>query len=52
MNRLSVWGKGEKIARTGKEKGESLQTNIILGPSFHGTSCASDPEASSFWREH
>ena len=28
MNRLSVWGKGEKIARTGKEKGERAYTNI------------------------
>ena len=23
-----------------------------LGPLFHGTRCASDPDASSYWREH
>ena len=23
-----------------------------LGPPFHGTRCASDPDASSYWREH
>ena len=23
-----------------------------LGPPFHGTRCASDPNASSYWREH
>ena len=23
-----------------------------LGPPFHGTCCASDPDASSYWREH
>ena len=28
VNRLSVWGKGQKIARRVKGKGESLWTNI------------------------
>ena len=23
-----------------------------LGPPFHGTRCASDPDVSSYWREH
>ena len=23
-----------------------------LGPPFHGTRCALDPDASSYWREH
>ena len=29
MNKLSVWEKGEKVARRGKRKRESLQTNTF-----------------------
>ena len=39
---LSVWGKDEKIARRGKG-GELVEKH--LGPPFHGTCCASDPDA-------
>ena len=37
VNRLSVWGKGEKIASRGKEKGESLQSTLIVADTV-GTS--------------
>ena len=32
-------------------KRDTFFTNI-MGPPFHGTRCASDSDASSYWREH
>ena len=35
----------------GEEKAKR-PVDTYLGPTFHGTHCASDPDASSYWREH
>ena len=42
FGRAGNWGKG-KVKRP---------VDNHLGPPFHGTCCASDLYASSFWREH
>ena len=51
VNRLSVWGKGWKYRE--EREGKGLEpVDKHLGPSFHGTHCALDPDASSYWRQH
>ena len=42
FGRVGNWGDGKAKWPVDKH----------LGPSFHGTCCASDPDASSYWREH
>ena len=44
-------GKGWKTSR-GEEKERGEPVDKHLGPSFHGTRCETDPDASSYWREH
>ena len=39
-----AWNWGEGKAKRPVDK--------HLGPPFQGTRCASDPDASSYWREH
>ena len=66
MKRFSVWGKGEKIGRRGKGKGESLWTNIwdcrSMAPAVHqilkqapigeNTDCWQVWFTSLFWSTH
>ena len=42
FGRAGNWGEGKAKRHEDKH----------LGPPFHGTRCASDPDASSYWREH
>ena len=42
FGRAGNWGEGKAKRPVDKP----------LGPPFHGTRCASDPDASSYWREH
>ena len=42
FGRAGNWGEGKAKRPADKH----------LGPPFHGTRCASDPHASSYWREH
>ena len=42
FGRVGNWGEGKAKRPVDKH----------LGPTFHCTRCASDPYASSFWREH
>ena len=42
FGRVRNWGEGKAKRPVDKH----------LGPPFHGTRCASDPDASSYWREH
>ena len=42
FGRAQNWGKGKAKRPVGKH----------FGPPFHGTPRASDPDASSYWREH
>ena len=44
-------GKGWKTREERKSKGGE-PVDKHLGPSFHGTRCETDPDASSYWREH
>ena len=47
MNRPLVERGGER------EKGKAKRpVDKHLGPPFHSTWCASDPDASSYWQEH
>ena len=44
----------QAFARAGNWEDEKAKRPVDkhLGPLFHGTRCASDPDASSCWREH
>ena len=43
----------QAFSRAGWGDGEAKRpVDRPLGPPFHGTRCASDPDASAYWREH
>ena len=43
----------QAFSRAGWGEGKAKRpVDRPLGPPFHGTRCASDPDASSYWREH
>ena len=43
----------QAFSRAGWGEGKAKRpVDKPLGPPFHGTRCASDPDASSYWREH
>ena len=43
----------QAFSRAGWAEGKAKRpVDRPLGPPFHGTRCASDPDASSYWREH
>ena len=43
----------QAFSRAGWGEGKAKRpVDRPLGPPFHGTRCASDPDASSHWREH
>ena len=44
-------GKGYKNRKEMEGKGRE-PVDKHLGPLFHGTRCASDPDASFYWQEH
>ena len=53
----SIWRRKQCLSSrwTGLWYGEGKAKRPVdkhLGPPFHGTRCASDPDASSYWREH
>ena len=46
---------GERVKKSpgeGRKRVRAYRQTFNLGPSFHGTRCATDPDASSYWREH
>ena len=43
----------QAFSRAGWGEGKAKRpVDRPLGPPFHGTRCASDPDASSYWQEH
>ena len=43
----------QAFSRAGWGEGKAKRpVDRPLEPPFHGTRCASDPDASSYWREH
>ena len=54
MNFLILSGSNQAFGRAGNwgEGKAKRPVDKHLGPPFHGTHCASDPDASSYWWEH